>query len=189
MKLVKESIDETFWGHDDEDHGPLAHWLEDNDAPLDNESENEKLRSLISKIYNLERNEVNDVSQIMEFDDPVDYIARRLNMPEVLKMTKQELRKDRALMDIIHDKVEQDNKKLYRQIDRLKNEVFKMYPLLKAIDKREEVPYDDNILDAQKLYKEGKTWIIVTPRYYNEATLSKEEVVELKRFIKDKGKK
>ena len=63
-----------------------------------------------------------------------------------------------------------------------------MYPLLKIMDDREDVPYDDSILDAQRVFKEGKTWIIQTPRYYNEAALSKEEATQLKQFIRDKGK-
>ena len=32
-------VNETFWGHDDEDYGPFAHWLEDDDLPDEKECE------------------------------------------------------------------------------------------------------------------------------------------------------
>jgi hypothetical protein len=83
-------------------------------------------------------------------------------------------------------KINENNKKLLKKESALRAKVFAMYPLLKVLHRRGVIPYDDNILDAEKVFKEGKTWVIQTPRYYNEAELSKDEVTELKRFIRDK---
>jgi hypothetical protein len=149
--------------------------------------QNMSIRDIINDINQLE-DDIEDIDQIMEYDSPGEYIAKLLKRPGIANLSKYEIYRDDNIIDKLKTVFKKRNKETYKKINTLKNILYTKYPLLKKIENREFYYSDDSVLNIQDIEKyDDNTWCIVTDTQYNHGcNLSKEELSQLKKFIKEK---
>lgn len=164
------------------------------------ESGNIEVVQLCKQYYDLE-NDYLDFDQLMEFDQPIDYInkyvyngddslwnAYLVKVKKVKEYSKTDIR-NFVRQPEIKNQIIKFLKKQDIKIQKKQNDIFKelviKYPVLQILDK--QLSYNSPI-EGTDIYKYGNNWSITTPGYYNDdIKLTSDEAKQYKQFLKDKG--
>jgi len=143
-------------------------------------------RDIINYIAEL-NNDIEDVSQIMEYDDPGSYIARLIDDESLIGLSNRELWNIKnKWIKKLRKALDEKDKKIEKEIQRWRNKIYKKYPLLKNIQKREFYGTDDHVFNIWHISSRGNKWYVSTLNYdHSDCTFTKKEVEQLKQYLYD----